>query len=506
MNALILLTIAVAILALGYRYFARFLATAVLTARAPRYDRYSTAQSAATEEDTGMSAYAALGARAGVPLVLAGAGLLSAWGWTPGFLWILTSGALFAGAYAIALVARDPAHAPIPATIIYALGLVTNAFSLLLLATLLAALPGAAAAYVLELALFAAIARWRAGTEEPPAATMGLAIVAVAGACLFGTEYPLAIIGRLELHSGAGSFGIGAVTAWAALILIDLRVKTTLRQPLLERAGALQLVAVMALALLAAVLWHPSMTIPAFHRGPQDTHALPGLVLMCTGLPLGAIYFYWASEDTAPRVSRTGSYALSAVLTGMAIVSFLAVATLRPDGVARYLPGLRPAPFLGLRSVIYGLGQWLSVRAAPSAFMLTFAGASVAIALRSGLSFGLERQAQTGAALAPESQRFGDYSVLLPLALTALATAAAPREAWALFGAASLLVAGRLLWQADDGRMNLLAWIGVSVIALADWALIARLVAYWHERRGLGTAIAIAILAWQAWTWRRRQA
>ncbi|MHB1943040.1 MAG: hypothetical protein ACYCP0_08290 [Acidiferrobacteraceae bacterium] len=506
MNALTLLAIAVAILALGYRYFARFLAAAAPTPRTPRGDPYNTAQRAATEEETGMGAYAALGARASVPLVLAGAGLLSAWGWTPGFLWILTSGALFAGAYAIALVSRDPSHAPVPATIVYVLGLVTNAFSLLLLATLLAALPGAAAAYVLELGLFAAIARWRAGAGRPPAATVGLAMVAVAGACIFGAEYPLTILGHLELDSGAGSFGIGAVTVWAALILIDLRVKATLRQPLLEQAGALQLLAVMALALLAVLLWHPPMAIPAFHRGPQDTHALPGLVLMCTGLPLGAIYFYWASEDAAPRVSRTGSYALSAVLTGMAIVSFLAVATLRPDRFALFLPGLRPTPFLGLRSVIYGLGQWLSVRADPSAFMLTFAGASVAIALRSGLSFGLERQAQAGAALAPESRRFGDYSVLLPLALTALATAAAPREAWELFGAASLLVAGRLLWQADGGHMNPLAWIGVSAIVLADWALVARLVAYWHERRGLGAAIAIAMIVWQTWTWRRKQA
>lgn len=502
MNALTLLAIAVAILALGYRYFARFLATATLMLHRPAGDdHYSTTQPAGTAGRL-PGAYLILIARGGIPLALISAGLLVLWGWTPGFLWILTSGALFAGVYTMTL-AR--ANATMPRGVLYGLGLVTNAFSLLVLAALLVLFPAVASAYVLELALFAALARW--GTSLSSSMATAIAGLGTVLACALGMEYPLAILGHLKINSGIGSIGIGTTAVWAALIMAELRSGSASRQPWLERAAAPQFLIAAAVAVIALVIRHPALTAPAFRPGAGHTHALPASVLAFTGLPFSALYWYWASEETSESArTQTGTYGLSAVLTILALTTFLAVASSRTMAFA----GLRALLFAQRPQTLAALVAFISqLRGAGSssrALLATFAGTATVLTLRTALGFGLMRQSQTGTLLHPETGRFGDIAVLLPLAVTALALAAAPLESWMLFGAASLLFAGRVLWVSGRADMGLVAWFGAAIIALADWALVARLILYWHERRAMGATIALAMLVWQAWAWRQRPA
>ncbi|MHB1950394.1 MAG: hypothetical protein ACYCQK_02840 [Acidiferrobacteraceae bacterium] len=503
MNALTLLAIAVAIFALGYRYFARFLATAALVRhhRPADSDQYNTIARAGTEGGRPAAEYLVLIARSGAPLALIGAALLALWGWTPGYLWILTSGAVFAGAYAM-IPAR--ANTAIPPAILYGLGLVTNAFVLLVLTALLVLLPQVASAYVLELALLAALARW--GTASSPAATTTAAVSGALLACVLGTAYPLAFIGHFTIESGIGSIGIGATAVWASLVMIDWRSGGGWRTAALERVAGPQLLAAIALAAVALALRHPPLAVAPFRAGPGDTRALPAIALAFAGLPFSALYWYWADEPVAAKpAAGVGHYALSALLTLSALTAFLAAASLREVTFAGsvVLPfSARPqalATLAGILSDFSGRGSRFE------AFLATFAGTGIALALRTALGFGLTRQEQFSHVLLPDSRRFGDVSVLLPLALMAIALAAAPLEGWMLFGAASLLFAGRVLWT-SGANLGLAKGLGGAAIAFADWGLLARLVLYWHERRALGAVIALALLLGQAWAWRPRPA
>ncbi|MHB1585592.1 MAG: hypothetical protein ACYCRH_02385 [Acidiferrobacteraceae bacterium] len=503
MNALTLLAIAVAILALGYRYFARFLATATLMQHRPTGDsHYSTMQPAGTAGGIPGGAYLILIARGGIPLALVGASLLVLWGWTPGFLWILTSGALFAGAYTMTL-ARG--NTTVPGGLVYGLGLVTNAFSLFVLAALLVLFPAVASAYVLELALFAALARWGTSLSSPMATALaGFGMVL---ACVLGMEYPLAILGHLRIDSGIGSIGIGATALWAALIMAELRSGAVWRAPWLERAAAPQFLIAAAMAAVALVIRHPALTAPAFRPGTGHPHALPASVLAFTGLPFSALYWYWACEETSESTrTQTGTYGLSAVLTIAALTTFLAVASSR----AMTFAGFSALPFSPRPQALAALYDFISRLRGPGSsadlFLATLTGTATGLALRTALGFGLMRQRQAGTQLHPETERFGDVAVLLPLAVTSLALAAAPLESWMLFGAATLLFAGRVLWTSGRAHMGPVAWLGAAVIALADWALIARVILYWHERRAMGAAIALTLLLGQAWAWRQRPA
>lgn len=496
MNALVLLAIAAIVFALGYRYFARFLAA--ITAAPADGGNYSTAAQGRTEGVwAGVLDTATLAARGGIVLALAGVGSLAAWGWSPGFLWILVAGLLVAGTYAIVAAQRATFSGPWPSATLYGFGLTANAFTLLLFAGLLKAAPSVAGAYLYAL-LGSAVLAWQRDRLSRTLMVAGVAGVAALATWL-GTAYPVAILGAFRIATAIGPIDLGPVLAWAVLILADLYLKSEQRRPILDRLAGINLLALTLLALLGVLFWHPSLSVPAFRTSGGD-HAMPGLILAFSGLPLVPVYLYWIYHRPAPQgqtqAGGAGSgfapYALVVALTALATIGFLAVVTLSH--------GTEPGPqgLLGLGSILAGLAEWLSVRAEPARLMLTFTGLALATGLRAALAFGVEQQSEATRALAPSCGRFGARATLVPLVLAFLVIASGTRESWALFSGFSIVFVGVFLWSSTSDRRGPVALIALAALVVADWALLARVIEYWHERRGLGVLAAVLILAWQA--------
>ena len=296
MNALVLLAIALLVFAMGLRFYAKFLASAVFASSSPHATK---PVSGATLTRTGL--VVALGhqsaAVVGATTVI-GAGIAVLWGWAPAFLWIVVGSVVGAGVLALGgLWLGERGH---PAQIIgergarllYAL----LAMLLVLLAPLLASAighllatyPGAVWPFLLHFVLALALARrLRASPKRWGGAALaaaGLLAVAVAA----GARLPLEVSGAVGLSLGpAAERTIGAHWIWSGLALIAAyaairRSPAALEQP----RGALMLLLLgigLTLLIAALVAVRPEVAAPPRRLDADVPAALPLLFITISG-------------------------------------------------------------------------------------------------------------------------------------------------------------------------------------------------------------------------------
>ncbi len=312
MNTLVLLAVALLVFAMGLRFYAKFLTSAVF-ASSPTHAAETVP--GATLTRTGL--VVALGhqsaAVVGATTVI-GAGIAVLWGWAPAFLWIVVGSTVGAGLLALGgLWLGERGH---PAQIIgergarllYALLALLLVLLTPLLASaighLLAAYPGAVWPFLLHFVLALALARrlratpWRWGGAALAAA--GLLAVAVAA----GARLPVEVNGAVGLSLGhSAELTIGAHWVWSGLALVAAyaairRSPAALEQP----RGALMLLLLgigLTLLIAALVAVRPEVAAPPRRLAADVPAVLPLLFITVSGGAIAGLHALLNAESLA---------------------------------------------------------------------------------------------------------------------------------------------------------------------------------------------------------------
>jgi carbon starvation protein len=317
-----LLAVALLVLVLGYRFYAKFLALGVFRldpqARTPLEN--GVAEAAGGPRPL-LFAHHLAAIAAGT--TIAGAALALAWGWVAAFLWVVVGSVTAAGTYGLAALWLGARHAAVSPAMqaavllgarlrlpFFALGavmlLLLGALSALVAAQLLAAFPATVLAFGLQVALAAALGSARgarAGRYWPSAAALGLIALSL------WLAPALEFSGALDLQLGAGAiFSFDAVALWAVLLLVY--ACHSARLPLARLARAHGLLTALQLALLLAVLFagllwlQPPLAAPAFHAAAGAPPLFPWLFLALSSGALAGFHALIAAGVTARQLAQ----------------------------------------------------------------------------------------------------------------------------------------------------------------------------------------------------------
>lgn len=522
MNALILLGIAIIVLALGYRFHAKFL---WLCLGKPNVTNYSPSPQALGSRASTLWIFGHYSAI----LITAGSitGTLAAvfWGWIPAFLWIISATVLlgaFFGMAAFWLAAQHPHYSlselvhhyigPYSRQMFHVLAimvLLLLSLSLLhLSARLLAHFPSIALAAVLQIPLLIWLGRLR--QWRPPYLAL-IAVLLVTGLGLWlSRALPLSFSGGFNLDiSGHSWLTLDATAAWRLLLLATLYGALRLparqwRQPRAQLSALLGAL-MFGLLLIGLIVAHPTTVAPEFQSGARPS-SFPWLWLT---LGSGAIAgFHWLMAHHISREYRLeplqirplgyggaladGSMALGALLIASAgfqqlqqwqdfyldwgqLQNGFTLLLLYLNGLARFLSGL-------------GIGHELAREFAALALlglMLTTLETCVYRLLQrwDAVLAGTRRTAW-------QRQAHGPRSTLVLLAsLAVVAPMGASEQLWPLLGLGNLVLAtlgmGLLaLALRQQARPPLAAYLATAALLLMTlWAGSALLQLSWSESR-----------------------
>ncbi len=545
MSSAFLLLIAVAVFALGYRYYSKWLALWLL-----RLDNnYSTpAHVHADDHDfTASNPHLLLGQHFAIlagATTLTGATLAVIWGWIPAFLWVVAGTAVAGGTYAVGtlwLGLRGGAvyagaisqrmYLPLVALATVLLTLM-NALLVWLGAELLAAHTRMAAPFWVQLAIALAAARYlrRADGARLLGLSFALTAAALAAFWLLG-GLPLAFSGALNIDvRGHSLLSIDAVLLWVALLLVSAyyAARAPVWRWLQPRAylTALHTGLLLMLFFAGVLLAGAPLSAPSFNTPLGGPGVIPWLFVTVTSGAIAGVYLLFALGITAKQLAREnqaryvgygtalaeGALALSALLAAAAGFTsteqwqaFYASWAAAQDPRALlelYIGGC--ARFAGALHLDPGLARGFA------AFVVT---GLIAVTLEAGVRVQAQLLAKLGQRLYLVPLAHGRLALILAVALVAVlamydTTGRGALRFWPLFGVWSqgLAVLGLALvglaLRAQAGRASYLFIPAVLLLALTSTALVLFLIEWWANARwGLfgGGLLLLALEAWLTW-------
>ncbi len=311
MNTLVLLAIALLVFAMGLRFYAKFLASAVFASSTHATETVH----GGTLTRTGL--VVAFGHQSasvvGVTTVI-GAGIAMLWGWAPAFLWIVVGSTVGAGLLALGgLWLGERGH---PAQIVgkRGAGLLYALLALLLvllapllasaIGHLLAAYPGAVWPFLLHFVLALALARRLTATPRRWGGAALAAAVLLVVAAAAGARLPIEVSGAVNLSLGhATELTIGAHWIWSGLALVAAYATIRRSPAALERPrGALMLLLLgLALTLLIAALVavRPELAAPPRRLDADVPAVLPLLLITVSGGAVAGLHALLSADGLA---------------------------------------------------------------------------------------------------------------------------------------------------------------------------------------------------------------
>ncbi len=501
MNAVVLLVIALAVFALGYRFYAKFLALAVFR------------PGAAIGTDTAPAAPHALllgghhlAAICGGTTVL-GAILAVSWGWVPAFLWVVTGTVVGAGTYALGslwLAHRAPgrglaaqttdslgagARAPFHLLVLTVLILLGGVLAWLI-GQLLQAYPAAVLPFWGQIAIaLAAAYTLRRGLSIWLVAAGALSLLLLTVA--LGGVFPAIASGALYLRLGGVTLlTFDGATLWFIATLVYAYYSARLPAATLMRPRASLSAALLGIALVLVfagiLVAHPTLVAPQFNRAGFG--AVPLLFVTLTGGALAGFHALIATRLTAPHLRGAmqtrvigyggalgdGLLALSAVLIGTAAFSG------SEDWQAQFQTGLSD-PTRAAMIYVSGFTRFTGDLGLPSTAMTTLAVVTLAglalATLESVVRLLKDSLAELGETCRVERLRGEKPLALLAVLLAGAAALGDAQYAWPVLGAANQVLAGLVLLLVALGLMRLKAPLATVVVPMlfvagvTAWAL-----------------------------------
>jgi len=360
-NLILLPILTLLVLAFGYRFLGR------LVASMEEDDKYY-------NTDATIGAASAIGARLhdfgilGTPILLAGAAFGLRYGWAPAFLWILLAGTTLGAASA--LVRSRLITPPALRT--------ANTLARLALSALLALLWAGLAANATH-ALLAFFVLYLSADRLIPFLMGrradwigGLFIIAAVGVLFaaLGMGIPLALTGPTHILIGPyeRSTAVGPLFFYALLFVMLIQKKRADRlvnRPAYGAIGALLLGTGLLVAVMAALIGHPVMSAPRLRSGGLWM-ALP---MLASALPFGAALAPFGNNPLRSVSLRT-LYSITLIEAGCAIAFLMGVIAAFPTqaSFAHFFAGDPRIVSLLLAGIsgnarltgLIGLGPWLS--------------------------------------------------------------------------------------------------------------------------------------------------
>ena len=301
MNAVFLIIIPLAVFALGYRYFAKWLQVAVFTPAPYKYSTWSPPGAETPSPGVLFGYHSAAIATAGT---LSGSAVAVIWGWVPAFLWVVVGTVVGAGTLGLGgfwLARRYPGRSlaelmadRLPPAVTGAARLLLLAFLVIagaglawLLARLLVIYPAATLAFWLQLPLAWLLARYWHWRGERAWRDAPLVLAVLVALVWLGAPATLAFSGALNLDiSGRTRWVLDAGAVWLVLLLVAAFFAG--RAPLPAWSRPRGFIAAVHMAVLLAVLFAgvllaaPAISAPDFNELAGGPRAVPLLFIVVT--------------------------------------------------------------------------------------------------------------------------------------------------------------------------------------------------------------------------------
>lgn len=537
MNALLLLLITLLVFAMGYRFYAKFLALGV----------FGLDRAAPVDAEPGNTRWVMLGynTAATVGLIsVAGVGVGVVWGWVPAFLWIVAGTLVAGGVYALAAVWAG-LHRPGDsfagmvfdlagawgALPIFAMG-VTLVLSLcaglsLLLGQLLDAHPEVVWSFLCLLGVSGLLRRCaRARGWRHCLLWSGAALAIWLGAILLGQALPVSLYGEWRFDiGGADMLTVPQGLVWSGVGL--WLAHRCVREPLSKHAQPLGvalgtgLILVMVAAVVGLVSVSPTVVAPQFRPDAGLPGPLPVLFLVVTGGALSGVAALIAARTTLPQLRRPKDaeavgYGSAMVDGGLAVLvlaalcagfadadDWLAVYAGWPEQAALYV--WLDLSATKLSQFVAAAGPPLSLAAGIVAGVL----AGLALIMLDGalraLSYAVRELAEDFDITRLKGESTGHRVSLAAVAVSmvCLAQTDVGLPHWLLFGLANQLFAGVMLTAfglqlAQLGRISLFVVLpAVFILGAALWGWAWLLLEWWRQGSWgfFATACLLGILA-----------
>lgn len=541
-NSAILLITALLVFALGYRFYAKFLAAAVF-----RLDNnYSPPPPTAGPAPIAVNRHLVFGhhlAMLAAGSTVTGAAIALIWGWVPAFLWVVVGSVIAAGTYGLGgvwlgfrqrglspagLAGRWLGASARGAVFIigFAVLLLLTALLARLAAQLLALYPQVVLAFGLQFVILWALGRL-GGRGETIGAVLA-PLLTLTGLWALKV-FPFATGGALTVEMGGSLIlSFDGVALWLVLVLALSAASVRLPLARLARPYGVLTAVQLAIALVvifAAVLWmQPAVVAPQFASSPETPGILPWVFITLVSGALAGFHLLIAhgisarqlKNETDARVVGYGG-ALGEGLVAVAVILACAAGFSGHDEWSRAYAGWgglqdigQITAFVVERWVTLAKGLGLDANTARAFFALLVLNLSVTT-LEAGLRLQRNLLREVGETYQAERFTRGQRPLLLAVALAAAvalydpSTGPAPLNGfWPLFGIANYLLAAvgfvliAVLLARLQRPMALVIAPLAAALAFGAWALVVQ-IALWRaqQRWGLiaiGAGLALAAL------------
>lgn len=543
-NSAILLITALLVFALGYRFYAKFLAAAVF-----RLDNnYSPPPPTAGPAPIAVNRHLVFGhhlAMLATGSTVTGAAVALIWGWVPAFLWVVVGSVIAAGTYGLGgvwlgyrqrglspagLAGRWLGASARSAVFIvgFAVLLLLTALLARLAAQLLALYPQVVLAFGLQFVILWALGRF-GGRGETIAAVLA-PLLALAG--LWALKgFPFATGGALTVEmSGSLLLSFDGVALWLVLVLALSAASVRLPLARLARPYGVLTAVQLAIALVvifAAVLWvQPAVVAPQFASAPETPGILPWVFITLVSGALAGFHLLIAhgisarqlKNETDARVVGYGG-ALGEGLVAVAVIIACAAGFSGHDEWSRAYAGWgglqdisQITAFVVERWVTLAKGLGLDANSARAFFALLVLNLSVTT-LEASLRLQRNLLREVGETYQAEGFTRGQRPLLLAVALAAAVALydpstgpAATNGFWPLFGIANYFLAAVgfvliavLLARLQRPRALVIAPLAAA-FAFGAWALVVQ-IALWRAQQRWGLiAIGAGLALTALWT------
>ncbi len=528
MNAAVVCLAGLAVFALGYRFYARFLSDRVFQLRAdepvPARELEDGVDYVPTKKHVLFGHhYASIAGAA--PII--GPAVAVVWGWVPAVLWVVL-GTVFMGAVhdfstlvmsirhrgdSVGSIVADvigPRTRVLFLLVIFFLVMLVIAVFAKAIAALFAHQPGTVIPINFEIVVALLIGWWCYKKQRGLFWPSVVSLITLYGMVWVGYEVPVSI---------AGIFGEHEQTAWVVALLIYAFVALTLPVWVLlqprDYINSHQLLVGLGALIVGLLVAHPTIAAPAFSSGPADA---PGwFPFLFVTIACGAIsgFHGLVSSGTTSKQVECATDARAIGYGGMlgegvlALISTLAV-TAGLSGFGAHYHDFATAAKSGVVNFVQGASTFLVALGLPrgpsevvvSVLVISFAATSLDTGARIQ-RYILQELGRIYRVHALESRYVAALvAVGLPLALVLGGKAG---QLWQLFGSSNQLLAGLSLtvvtvWLYRTGRPWIYAGLPMlAVISVAGIAMASNLARYLETGNYLLATIGAVILALEVW-------
>jgi carbon starvation protein len=528
MNAAVVCVAGIAVFALGYRFYARFLADRVFALRAdepvPSRELEDGVDFVPTRKHVLFGHhYASIAGAA--PII--GPAVAVIWGWVPAVLWVVL-GTVFMGAVhdfstlvmsvrhkgaSVGTIVADvigPRTRVLFLLVIFFLVMLVIAVFAKAIATLFIGQPGTVIPINFEIIVALLIGWWCYKRQRSMLWPSIAALVAL---------YAMVVVGYYAPVSLGGVFGEHESTAWVIALLSYSFVASTLPVWVLlqprDYINSHQLFVGLGALVIGLLVAHPSMQAPAFSAGPADAPSwFPFLFVTIACGAISGFHGLVSSGTTSKQVAcATDARAIGyGAMLGeglLALIATLAVAAGLSDFPGHY-HDFATAAKSGIGNFVEGAGTFLVALNLPrgpsevvvSVLVISFAATSLDTGVRIQRYILHELGTIYGVRALGNRYVAALIAVALPFALIVGGKAG---ELWQLFGSSNQLLAGLSLtvvtvWLQRTGRPWAYTGIPMLIVLLvAGLAMASNLGTFVDRGNYLLATIGAIILALEVW-------